>query len=223
MAMVCVDAGIATQFKGKPGHRPTPRTQVGGAPPSSSCMMIILTRVDTEGRPVSITKCAVSRYSGSRIANKSRNRFRGSATCSRGRFTSWRTRRKTSSGLERKYTTWPRPCRASRFAGRSTVPPPVANTPGPFWVSASITSASTSRNRGSPSRSKNSRIEQPMRCSITWSESMKGTCNRRASWRPTVDLPEPGRPTREIVPIRQSIANMDRSLELFAALGYCQR
>ncbi len=33
---------------------------------SSSCMMIILTRAATDGRPVSRTKCAVSRYRGSR-------------------------------------------------------------------------------------------------------------------------------------------------------------
>jgi len=56
-------------------------------------------------------------------------------------------------------------------------------------VSSSITEASRSRKRSSPSRSKYSRIEQPSRCSITWSESKKGNCSRRASCRPTVDLP----------------------------------
>ena len=33
----------------------------GSSPASSSCLMIMPTRVATEGRPVSMTKCAVSR------------------------------------------------------------------------------------------------------------------------------------------------------------------
>ena len=189
MAMVGVEC-IAAKFKA------LARQDAGAAPPNSSCIMIILTSDDTEGRPVSITKCAVSRYKGSRMANRSRKRVKGSATWSSGRLTSWRRRRNTSSGVERKYTTWPRERSAWRLVGRKTVPPPVASTPGPFCVRVSMTSSSTSRKRASPSRSKNSRIEQPIRCSITWSESMKGTCKRLASCRPTVDLPEPGRPTK---------------------------
>ena len=35
-------------------------------PASSSCITIMFTSIGTEGRPVSTTKCAVSRYSGSR-------------------------------------------------------------------------------------------------------------------------------------------------------------
>src|SRR4029453_1201889 len=54
----------------------------------------------------------------------------------------------------------------------------------------------TSRKASSPSRSKNSRIEQPRCCSITWSESANERFSRRANWRPKGDLPGPGRPTR---------------------------
>ena len=72
----------------------------GNTPSSSSCMMIMLTKVATDGRPVSITKCAVWRYSGSRAAYKSRRRVKGSATCSRGRLPSWRRRRNNSSGSD---------------------------------------------------------------------------------------------------------------------------
>ncbi len=37
-------------------------------PASSSCITIMFTSMATEGRPVSMTKCAVSRYKGSRTA-----------------------------------------------------------------------------------------------------------------------------------------------------------
>ena len=77
-----------------------------------------------------------------------------------------------------------------------TAPPPVERTPADSKVNASMVSSSISRKRGSPSRSKNSRMEQPRRCSMEWSESTKGICNRRASCRPTVVFPEPGNPTR---------------------------
>ena len=43
------------------GTAPESATAEGETPASSSCMMIMFTRVATEGRPVSITKCAVSR------------------------------------------------------------------------------------------------------------------------------------------------------------------
>src|SRR6059058_1508199 len=38
----------------------------------------------------------------------------------------------------------------------------------------------------------------PRRCSMTLSASTKSTRRRRASWRPTVDLPPPGKPIRLI-------------------------
>ena len=42
-------------------------------------------------------------------------------------------------------------------------------------VSQSITASSMLRKASSPSRSEKKKIEQPMRCSITWSESVKPT------------------------------------------------
>ena len=157
-----------------------------------------LTKLETEGRPVSTVWWAVSRYSGSRCANNSRKRAMGSATCSSGRLWSWRKRRIRSSGWDCKYTTVPAARKASRLAGRNTAPPPVASTPGAWAQSWAITSCSISRKRASPSRSKNSRMEQPSRNSMAWSESKKGCCKRRARCLPTVDLPEPGRPMRMI-------------------------
>src|SRR4051812_43262076 len=160
-------------------------------------MTIMLTSRGTEGRPVSMWKCAASRYKGSCCAYSSRSLASGSGTCSSGRCVSWRSRRYSSSGLERRYTTRPASRRRCRFASRSTAPPPVATTAvGPAASSAS-TCSSTARKASSPSRAKYSRMLQPRRCSIRWSESKKGSASRLASWRPTVDLPLPGMPTRD--------------------------
>ena len=126
----------------------------GNTPASSSCITTMFTSVETEGRPVSATKCAVSRYSGSRAIYKSRRRAMGSSTCSRGRLPSCRTRRYTSSAAECKYTTWPRVRRCCRLPGRSTTPPPVEITPAWDEVSSSMVDSSTSRNDDSPSRAK---------------------------------------------------------------------
>ena len=78
-------------------------------------------------------------------------------------------------------------------------PPPVDSTAGMVpAVSSSRVACSRSRKRTSPSRSKKVRIEQPIRSSITWSESRNATPSRRASCLPRVDFPEPGRPMRQI-------------------------
>ena len=126
----------------------------GSTPASSSCITTIFTSVDTEGRPVSATKCAVSRYNGSRSAYNSRSRAIGSSTCSKGRLPSCRTRRYTSSGAECRYTTWPRACKCCRLLGRMTTPPPVESTPAWEEVSSSMMDSSTSLNDDSPSRAK---------------------------------------------------------------------
>ena len=66
-------------------------------------------------------------------------------------------------------------------------------------VSSSMTSCSMSRKASSPCAAKKSRIGMPMRCSISVSLSTKRRPRCRARWRPTVDLPQPGMPTREMV------------------------
>ena len=74
--------------------------------------------------------------------------------------------------------------------------PPVDKTPWWCLLKSSMTLCSMSRKRSSPSRSKNSRIEHPRRCSMTLSESKKGRPRRRPICLPMVVLPDPGRPTK---------------------------
>ena len=50
---------------------------IGSTPASSSCISSMFTRFCTEGRPVSMTKCATLWYSGSRAWNRARNRASG--------------------------------------------------------------------------------------------------------------------------------------------------
>ena len=69
--------------------------------------------------------------------------------------------------VDRAFLEWAEERRRTRFASRSTAPPPVAKTPSGSCISSSIAACSTSRNADSPSRAKKSRIEQPTCCSIT--------------------------------------------------------
>lgn len=133
----------------------------------SSCIITRLTSKAGEEPQASNVKSATSLYSGSRSSYKSCKRAMGSATCSRGRFVSFRNRLINCSGEARKYTTTPRSRIRWRFSLRSTAPPPVANTQLPCMVNSSITRSSKSLNVFSPSRAKNALIVSPRRDSIT--------------------------------------------------------
>ena len=115
-----------------------------------------------------MTKCAVSRYSGSRSACSSRSRPSGSATCSSGRLhvVAQPPEQVFRRGAQVDHLAVRRAA-AARLASRSTAPPPVASTRGAPAASSASTCCSMSRKRASPSRSKKSRIEQPRRCSIS--------------------------------------------------------
>src|SRR5919106_1648440 len=127
--------------------------------------------------PLASTTCAAnSRYSGSRSLN---NRSRSPSSRMSGRSDAGRTRSpRTWSGTER------------------TTPPPHETTDGSRRATSTSAAASSSRNRASPSRSKMSRTDAPPARSTSASSSTNGTPNRAASTGPTVDLPEPGMPTR---------------------------
>ena len=162
----------------------------------------MLTSVGTEGRPVSMTKCAAARYSGSRsrvqlaqraaagrppAAAAGACRGAGGGTAPRA----WSAGRTTCVAPGAARRGWPRAApRRRRWPARRRCRARRA---------ASMTCCSMSRKAASPSRSKQLRIG-----SRSASRS-RGRCRRsrsprcRARWRPTVDLPQPGMPTSVMV------------------------
>ena len=78
-----------------------------------------------------------------------------------------------------------------RFASRRTIPPPVATTVFVSFARSARTADSRSRNAGSPSAAKMSRMVLPARSSRTSSASRNGQPSRSARARPTVVLPDP--------------------------------
>ena len=83
-----------------------------------------------------------------------------------------------------------------RFAGSSTTPPPQAITAGSCVEASTSARASIARKPDSPSSSKIWVMLRPSLRAISTSRSTNGTPSRPPSSAPTVDLPEPGIPTR---------------------------
>ena len=145
-------------------------------PASSSCIRIMFTSVGTEGRPVSITKCAVSAVQRVALAVQlAQPAPAGRRTCSSGRVRV--VAQAPEQLLRRGAQVDHRGALVQRrgSASRSTAPPPVASTRAPACgQSVDDLPARRRGNAGFACASKKSRIEQPIARSISWSLSTKG-------------------------------------------------